>query len=985
MTPIGDVRRRASLRQAAPRATTVNALLATLILAISPDAPIGQVFPQATEVLRAVFDQSGDVDFDRWPDLWTRRRGPGYPHYLRIEIVDEVPPGGGRALRMDLDSGAVAITSPPRPASADYEYAMEGCLRTEGLQADRAFFSLTLLDASYMPVDTFFSAKIQNSHGWKRVQLGPVAASSDRVRHIVLNLHLEPAQPHRADLAGTAWFGDLRVVRMPRVTLAATDGWGVYTRAGDVSAQCRVSGFVRPVGSVRFELVDVFGRVLEASDRPVPLQKPQPAKPAADSKTGSPPAATPLPAATPASASSARRPAAGTGGVATAQGVVGDGAGLSGTCLWKPAVPGPGFYRIRTTLRDGSAVLQREMTVAVLRDFPRRFEGEFGWSLSGVDAPLGRKRLVALLIQSGIHWLKCPVWLPADAPAARVADLSDLLERLTLQGIRIVGIIDRAPTAGVPSPSGGDPSLWGEGVPSIAETFTLDREQWQPSLEKTIVDLGGSVHWWQLGGDGDASFMGYLGLPEKIAQIRNELRRVENHVQIGLCWDVTRDMPASDADKPPWRFLSLYATPPLTARELSHYLKTPPPSSSASSSSRSSSSASLRNSRPSPSSPVGSSASSEPKLPPWMAGASEAGAGVQRWVMLEPIDAATYSIADRATDLAQRMIAAKVDGATVVFASQPFDDRRGLMRADGAPGELFLPWRNVATAISGREYLGEMALPARCVNRVFAGRSDAVMILWSREKTRLAALLGDGIHHYDLWGGELPVGRQDGAQALEIGPIPTLVTGLQKPIAAWQMACVLEKTRFSGAWSKRQSNGIEFVNTFDDTIEGNVVLVGPPGWTVKPQHAAFHLAKGERHKLPLEITPPMTSAIGRQTLRAEFEIAAPREFRFSAYCPVEIGFAEMQLDVATHLNAHGELEVEQRLTNNSDAPVSFRCSLFAPDRRRQLIQVTGLDRGSDVKTYRLPDGKSLVGKQLWLQAEEINGTRMLNHRFNATP
>jgi hypothetical protein len=34
-----------------------------------------------------------------------------------------------------------------------------------------------------------------------------------------------------------------------------------------------------------------------------------------------------------------------------------------------------------------------------------------------------------------------------------------------------------------------------------------------------------------------------------------------------------------------------------------------------------------------------------------------------------------------------------------------------------------------------------------------------------------------------------------------------------------------------------------------------------------------------------------------------------------------------------------------------------------------------------VKIYRYPEGAQLLGSELWLRAEEIDGFRVINHRF----
>ena len=71
------------------------------------------------------------------------------------------------------------------------------------------------------------------------------------------------------------------------------------------------------------------------------------------------------------------------------------------------------------------------------------------------------------------------------------------------------------------------------------------------------------------------------------------------------------------------------------------------------------------------------------------------------------------------------------------------------------------------------------------------------------------------------------------------------------------------------------------------------------------------------------------------------------------------------------------------MVNRGEGPVSFRCQLSAPQRRRQRTQVIGLKPGRDDKLYRLADGEELIGQTLWLRAQEIGGPRVLNYRFPA--
>ena len=135
----------------------MNLLWSLLILAANQAAPIESRHPEATEVFHCGFERQNDADYDAWPDGWTRRRGPKYPRYLRIRIVDTPSPQGDSALRIELNGGAAVVSSDRIEVQGLFSYVLEGYLRTEGLVHDRAWFSVTFYDDRNEVVDRFDS------------------------------------------------------------------------------------------------------------------------------------------------------------------------------------------------------------------------------------------------------------------------------------------------------------------------------------------------------------------------------------------------------------------------------------------------------------------------------------------------------------------------------------------------------------------------------------------------------------------------------------------------------------------------------------------------------------------------------------------------------------------------------------------------------------------------------------------------------------
>jgi hypothetical protein len=220
---------------------------------------------------------------------------------------------------------------------------------------------------------------------------------------------------------------------------------------------------------------------------------------------------------------------------------------------------------------------------------------------------------------------------------------------------------------------------------------------------------------------------------------------------------------------------------------------------------------------------------------------------------------------------------------------------------------------------------------------------------------------------------------------LNVGPEPTFVTGLHKEVSQWRQGLVLAGDRLPSVFGQRHRNRLELKNTFAQAVEGSVLLSGPEGWKIFPPQVGFHLAPGETFSQAFDVVLPGNTPSGPHLVRADLEVRGDRFYRFSAFRPVHVGLGDVRLEAFTQLNAAGELEVKQLLTNETSRPVSFRCELFVPNGRRLSSQIVRLPRGQDEKTYRVADGRELVGKVLLLHAEQTDGPRTLNCRVAAEP
>jgi len=869
----------------------LSALLLLLLSSTAPTSAADSRFPEAAEIYRCQFDAGSDKNFDTWPDDWTRQREPGFPLYTKIRIQPETSPGGENCLRFDLDGGGAAAFTPPIPMNLSYGYVLEAYLRTEALKNDVAFLSLTFLDAEKSKLSTVRSGAITDSNGWKKIHLGTIETANPDARWIVVGLHVEPAGDD-ADLHGAVCFSDVWLGRLPRLEMKTNQPQNTFLFPAKPQVSCTASGLDDRFAEVAFELLDFRGESVAKETRPLAPQTP----------------------------TATRNHDAQTATAATAE----------FAADWMPPLPGPGFYRVRLALRGSVATAdRREITLAAFEPHLPPPHSIFGWSLPQGARPIALPQLADFLAQTGVGWVKYPLWCSEDDGGKGVEEIVQFTDKLNNVGIELAGLL-------LEPPESAREKLGGTGPLTAAEVFATDAKKWYPSLEPVIIQLSNKVHYWQLGGDTDLSLLILPNFVDQIKAIREQLNRAMQGMMLGFGWEWSRNLPAgTDAAELPWNYVSVSSDPPLTDGELAKQLDA---------------------ARKSP---------------------------LKSWVVLSPLGRAEHPLQARAEDLVARMVAAKVHGAAAAFCPNPFDPQRGLMNPDGTPGELFVPWRTTAVEIGGAEFIGEMVLPRGSRNWVFLREKDAVMYVWNRRPVEELIYLGEHVEQTNIWGRSDAVPKLDDKQLVEVGREPSFVSGINRPIAAWSVGLEIENKRLSSVFGQTLPNSFMVKNTFPEAVSGRAVIVAPADWVVEPREMDFRLAANEGLSRAFRIELPSAANSGRNSVRIDFELQADRAYAFSVYRDLEVGTNDVRIEATTRLTERNELEVEQRFINDTDQPRSFRCELSAPDRRRLMAQIRNQGRGEATQIYLLEDGKSLLGKPLWLRAEEIGGPLILNYRFQA--
>ena len=200
-------------------------------------------------------------------------------------------------------------------------------------------------------------------------------------------------------------------------------------------------------------------------------------------------------------------------------------------------------------------------------------------------------------------------------------------------------------------------------------------------------------------------------------------------------------------------------------------------------------------------------------------------------------------------------------------------------------------------------------------------------------------------------------------------------------IAKWRIQAHLSENHIPSVMGFEHPNSLEITNTFEQGVGGSVELTGPADWQVIPNKLSFKLSAGERTRRPFQIVLPFDANTGTATLQADFTFTADQTYRFSIYRDVKVGDQDIALELHTHINENGMLVVDQRMINHTGELADFKCLLYAEGRRTRKTHVFRLGNSHDLQTYLFPNGQELLGMKLWLRAEELGGTRVLNHRI----
>ena len=608
---------------------------------------------------------------------------------------------------------------------------------------------------------------------------------------------------------------------------------------------------------------------------------------------------------------------------------------IHGIATWRDMpIRSPGFYRIRVatpetyirTLRlpadqtfDDPLDNIEPLTFAVMPQGSFLPGGEFGWTLDGwtLDEIINT---VPTLSQSGLSHLKLPVWLSADTPPQHRETLLRLCNALSEQQVLLIGllqpvpkdILDRIPAGYVDAAAilGNDARLWGDSLQLSQRTLSLLIKDWQwtsdtdPSLINQFFDYSGAMP------------------PAGMVRFRNFQRAFDQNqfgFGIGMTWNWYQEVPNEE-----FPFPNFFINFPVDASVTPEYAASA------------------------------------------LAGMS--GLPFRRSVSVAPLPADDYSLETRVTDFVQCLVLMKAVGVNTIFLTAPKDEQTGVLRSDGTPNELYLPWRTTAMQLSGGRLLGSITLPNRSRNYCFdLGAGRCVMVVWNdlatADKPVVETLyLGNEPEMIDVWGRSIVPEQIGNSQIIPVTQTPVFITGVNLDVVRFRLG--MQTLLGVIPATPNQTHTIPF-SYRNDSATPISIQIAPQvprlgDWTITPPVQTLNVESGRSGLGSFDLTLLPRADTGRRLFQYDVRITGIDAPGFAVYDEMMVGNPDVYMEFVTRMLDNGNIEIIQTFINNTDTVYTYDCRLTIPGRALQKSRVTRQGFGRAEHVYTVPRGQALL-------------------------
>lgn len=598
----------------------------------------------------------------------------------------------------------------------------------------------------------------------------------------------------------------------------------------------------------------------------------------------------------------------------------------------------PGLYRAELSVSTPTGVLaSRAIRLARLgprftdREAGKQLARGFGVAVSQVsEKQLGDQ--LALIEHLRLEWVKMPVWLMASASSSTVPPASPAREahvtRLSGLGHEIVGWIgpDRQ-TAEQRREAG-----------SLLDLFGSPPARWRPRLAYVWSLYAGLIQRWQIGDERDASLVWDPRLPAVVAAVQKQMADVVNNPLVAMPGNILKTPGIGEATTtaPTDTTVAAYLSSEIPPEEMAEY---------------------------------------------WPAPAGIAPSNL--WVTIEPLPPYRYPRKARIADLTKRLVLAKANQTAVIFVPQPWTATE---TGDLWPTEDYLIYRTVGDLLGGSTSVGKLTIDGQVECHVFDRGGRAILAIWDDYAPPAGRdhwlLLDPGARQIDPWGRVTALQATGAEYRVRIGQTPTFLEPLPTWLVKLRQSFAMAPPHVEASLMQHEAT-IRFVNPFAEPISGEVRLVAPPDWELRPSHFRFSLPPRQVHEERISLSFPLNESSGTKAILSEFLIEADRNYALRIPVWFELGLEGIEVETFTQRNGN-QVTIRQSVTNRTPNVISFYGYLAIPERERLNRVIANLQPGQTAtKEYVLDNAAQLAGHRLRLGLQEVGGSRVWNSLFES--
>lgn len=331
---------------------------------------------------------------------------------------------------------------------------------------------------------------------------------------------------------------------------------------------------------------------------------------------------------------------------------------------------------------------------------------------------------------------------------------------------------------------------------------------------------------------------------------------------------------------------------------------------------------------------------------------------------------------DQLDAMAHRLLAAWRGGAERVLMPMQTRD-------EGFQPAMFA-WATLGPALEGRSFEGELHASETATCLVADGQHGMLIVAWSDQlntSERIELPLGtERVTVESMDGRSWSVASSDGVHALDLTSTPIIVRDADPSVVQLASSMTFEP---SSVESRRGPQRLRFVieNPFDETVDGEIELLAPEGWSFEPTRVSLHMLAKDHAYVETVVRWGQIPTLGIHAIPVRLKIGGAQLVDARVNVPLSVVSPGLDIEADWALakaapSGRSVVVVTMAVTNRGAVAVDLEATAVAWRVGRERVVISNLQSGERaVRRIQFNvDLKRLMGHDIRLSVYEVNGS-----------